>query len=1199
MNEAIVFYCDNNPAVLDGIRDYYLDYEHPGRKIKLADFAISNPNSFEQLIHESLKPGRENIPIYFFADFDLGEYHVKDKKVYYFHSIQEPPFGKLSSRELHRRQWISFFRKLAAHDFGTAFLNRVEGIYFYTFQKEPISFYTNLQKYLQELRQVLEPFRTSAYVLDLFDTYKLFPEFELFRNLTNHLTSDAQVDVGHEYHFRRYGQLIESIIREVVYGYSIQKFEETGFAFTDENSIEFNKYLSLLNQFGMNYWSGDSIALVGGFSLGSVSFLSKGINKYLVDVPFKDYFGPLNKYLLDHDRDELFYSDYNNKGQSYRDGQNAMHFNFLPIFNDLGELDHFELYECKQYDPKERKWVRPYEDPIVLDDWLSFLHGSIFYEIKFKKNPDTWEKVLVKRLERSPNDPRKTIKILWFYHKLEVTKTLSGLLNYAFYSYDSVIPEAIKLNKISDHVYHTVRPFIETKANDLIIPVFAEKAEAASLETQVSRILARNFAHNIGSHVLNRATLQKLEERYRQFQADGEGFFEFCKKAKTRLDEYVIRRQNFLAEPIRRFKPQMFIKDVFIPFLHNTLVMDNIAYSEEYCFDPELQYNKLAVELEIGEERVITTEDLNAIRYDSVDPLMDRYYETYHTSDVEIAIGDAHAFYSILENVIRNSAKYDKKKPQQLVITVRLKERPDGNSIAVEIWDNSSLPEDFKTLQKRSETPLVENYQPVNRNLGFQDIRVNSAMLQGKTEFSTTLNEPGILELHRRGDGGFSYNFSVLKPDKVALIGDFRTFSDQLDQGKFQGIKAWKSAKDAHTDLIKRRRSFDFVVIHWHILRNIKNQDLRQLLILLPNRILVLSDPESLNIVGENKVDVSEYFRKKFHFFSDRGFSQVKFSNGDELTYFCWKHWMNFWPHEKKSMIYLQNKIFKVAEWNAHHHAMERHGIDLQYIFSGQEQIGNPPALNDNSFTAFYSHHWEGAFTANMMQLLPHPMCDFAGKDFYQSVDKKSQDYLDFEFPDSKFLPFELMENALLNIVIADERLLEYGKKGASNAEKLTMEFKASSSFRDVGPLTNFEFCIAHNIRIISHISIMRNGILIEEKEVKKGNAYQYGFRLNISFKEDGAFESISMVDQSGNPEHTRMDLLVIHRTFLAALTQIDGNELLKELNQEVPWLFITSGGGSTHNLTPDHFKFIDFNLFQSFFDEQISKLSLTRTLMA
>jgi hypothetical protein len=271
---------------------------------------------------------------------------------------------------------------------------------------------------------------------------------------------------------------------------------------------------------------------------------------------------------------------------------------------------------------------------------------------------------------------------------------------------------------------------------------------------------------------------------------------------KERLDHYEVHRNEYLSDmrlPPRNVK---FLREVLLPFCENTLLLDNITKSEGLCYGPDGLKNRLRIivrverngkmeKVKISYDELVGINETNDISYPDTFPyllkhrnfdkspkentlgvgLNGRVIKAGNSEyDFEICLPHEHAVYSILENVIRNSAKHNagKFKPlnttgaqgqpngkdsgdQMLLDTLDI--RVDLTDAGADHWhctiyDNVSQVRygpaakgadriaDLTDMLERKGMPLLEDGKPNRANMGMADMKINAFLLQSAKDFS-------------------------------------------------------------------------------------------------------------------------------------------------------------------------------------------------------------------------------------------------------------------------------------------------------------------------------------------------------------------------------------------------------------------------------------------------------------------------------
>lgn len=294
---------------------------------------------------------------------------------------------------------------------------------------------------------------------------------------------------------------------------------------------------------------------------------------------------------------------------------------------------------------------------------------------------------------------------------------------------------------------------------------------------------------------------------------------------KERLDHYEVHRNEFLSDmrlPPRNVK---FLREVLLPFCENTLLLDNIAKSEGLCYWKDGKENRLRIIVRVERDgkmhEVITNYpelvDINSeglVCYNCNFPYLLKHKDFDHQKpedntlavglngrvikagdseyDFEICLPHEHTIYSILENVIRNSAKHNvgKFKPlnasgsqgeehgtesgektllETLDIHVDITEA-DADHYQCTIYDNVSLAKlskvdsgeriaELADLLERKKKPLLQDGRPNRANMGMADMKINAFLLKSAEDFTEPMLNDALdmVICDRCTDGGHEH----------------------------------------------------------------------------------------------------------------------------------------------------------------------------------------------------------------------------------------------------------------------------------------------------------------------------------------------------------------------------------------------------------------------------------------------------------
>jgi hypothetical protein len=284
----------------------------------------------------------------------------------------------------------------------------------------------------------------------------------------------------------------------------------------------------------------------------------------------------------------------------------------------------------------------------------------------------------------------------------------------------------------------------------------------------VAAIMGRNMSHNIGSHVLSYWAKFIDEEDLNDTQSENKN--DWIRYSKF-LFEYLRARMDFIAEisttnPVW-VAPMKFCEDVLYPFLKQTALLNHIALSEGIHFEncskllcAERDHHRIIFEVFYKGNSLFTwhfNEDANCIYYEG------RYgSEAYSITNKNIKFKDndpivaiphgitgVHAFYSILENFIRNSAKHggnQMKNKSPFKIKIALDDSFE-DLIKITISDNigNCKPDIIRDINKSLREKLTDKSGIINPgNWGLKEKKISACYLRmgGPDDVDTSSNFP-------------------------------------------------------------------------------------------------------------------------------------------------------------------------------------------------------------------------------------------------------------------------------------------------------------------------------------------------------------------------------------------------------------------------------------------------------------------------
>lgn len=268
-------------------------------------------------------------------------------------------------------------------------------------------------------------------------------------------------------------------------------------------------------------------------------------------------------------------------------------------------------------------------------------------------------------------------------------------------------------------------------ANNQLINQKNEDIRRQSIRSAIAFIMSRNMSHNLGSHFLyyTKEDLWHYSEHYVVNEVAP-----YLRGASKAID-YIQGRMSYLAAVTSddilpynsiNFKTQIYdninidsvtkerYKDTEAEKRINNFLFKNIVRSESYSRSDVVSGDiptpgKLIFNLTVWDEffkRYLLYDELNENQVQ-----VKNKYDSLELAMPGGLIG-VHAFYNILENYIRNSAKYqwgNTSKPKDLIITIQVKLNDSDDSVEFEVFDNKYNA--TSPLSKQDRTTLYDHMQ--------------------------------------------------------------------------------------------------------------------------------------------------------------------------------------------------------------------------------------------------------------------------------------------------------------------------------------------------------------------------------------------------------------------------------------------------------------------------------------------------------
>ncbi|QTA78754.1 Uncharacterized protein dnl_09870 [Desulfonema limicola] len=394
------------------------------------------------------------------------------------------------------------------------------------------------------------------------------------------------------------------------------------------------------------------------------------------------------------------------------------------------------------------------------------------------------------------------------------------------------------------------------------------------------------------------------------------------------------------------------------------------------------------------------------------------------------------AFYTIIENIIRNAAKHGihlLRDEQRLTFSIELPDEDNelheaeydkNDLLRVTITDNignvenqlSSIPLHEK-LQKKLEENIVNNSGKLERkNLGLKEMKVSAAFLRGIEPTAIYGNEiigwsdniaKKLIHADCNEKGKLRFSFFLLKPKHIIIFTDNENHWEINPEFKEYGIDILQRDSREMLNFIQhhkdRKLRHRFIIHHGdRKCTEVPDEDF------LPRRVIEIDHPQSI-----------------FH------------HSGSPGSFFkaVYEKWIkDFYEIDSLPVIYLPEELSKKDEWNINR--TEKSVRSLKYRWTDPPQTKKIlycshlpeelPNLKNEAEDIGFSAFTEAGNAHNFIFIDSITGGDSSKSRLYNPVD-------------SELLRLELIESALTRVLIIDERLFEISLR-RSNAEIMDLK---------------------------------------------------------------------------------------------------------------------------------------------------------------
>lgn len=527
------------------------------------------------------------------------------------------------------------------------------------------------------------------------------------------------------------------LVREIAFDFAEVRNKFLGHdnirTFNNNDNLKFIRYKRIIadrnDNISFKYRNGNLGNI--SFKLGALTYNSD--QELLIDIPYKSYYKQLDAFIKKNNLLDKFYLPIDGKKSPKR----RINYTFYKIFLQKDDKENVEKIIIVDYLTYEFYEIKKVEENILID-WLSIIFSSI-YNYKFLNQNQEWDNSNIVFDRNYISEEDNFIYLFHFYHQEDSTN-ISNIVNYTFYCDTFEKPEYLgeeEVKYIGNYIYNNITPLIISKATDVVFPLLLNQVKQQARRASYAAVMARNQSHNIGSHVLNTLSLMdKIHEFLNHdsfIQKDSTNYTSPRKiytlsriwrtddpnelrkfENKTLIsifNDYLKKRMDFIADIATTsetgfYNNRYIFSDVFRSFENNLLLLHNISGKEDkfrYTFKLTLNGK------ECGSDRLVSMPN---------DTLGNQ------------------AFYIMLENIIRNTAKHSG--CGEVVFTINIEDNIYNDFHRVAVYDDVHFPNEkemYDFIHSRNldiaRNLLDENNEIRKNGWGTIELKIAACYLSG------------------------------------------------------------------------------------------------------------------------------------------------------------------------------------------------------------------------------------------------------------------------------------------------------------------------------------------------------------------------------------------------------------------------------------------------------------------------------------
>jgi hypothetical protein len=795
----------------------------------------------------------------------------------------------------------------------------------------------------------------------------------------------------------------------------------------------------------------------------------------------------------------------------------------------------------------------------------------------------------------------------------------------------------------------------------------------------IAGIMARNMSHNIGSHVL--ASSELLTRMHRE--------------EVQKLHSFLQQRMDFIAQVVTYTpswgEPTFFFKDLLKGFFEQLLLLRNLikdqgyekitftvkagAGGNEYIFGEQTdekcgreKCNKL-ITAEADDDRcdcreggvepeqqVVGGWTLRAIRTPEGERELKKLPDAERAAAAELpdflvavpggAIG-AHAFYVILENILRNSAKYGEQQPKEVGLDLHIEVTEEDEIYRVLLWDNTGTRGQHQraardrcdcrvcVLQRNLREELIDPHTgEVNeRSRGIHEMRQCSEILinpdldrfgeapDGDKRHAIWAREKRV-QLNGAGAEYLSYSFVLQKPRLVGIV-DAAGAAAGMMEAKRAGIFHYASVEE----LSKYPHQIGIIFMRGGSAPGLKDY-IEKHHYLLPYRLLLVDEEggawpelprrrfikcERIEFPRENGYEAwqgfvlqaYELWLRKFRAKGDNRKWKLLISFDREEGHAAFGRWGKALAGFRSEVadVYLIRSHRKLGCQSVEYPPSGADKAELQRLIAGDEGswiVFDNHRAGINSLVASDKTAAPGRAGKNVLRAYN----DFGSENIklYQTLESPPPAGFSFNF-----FVLGLLESALTTVVIVDERVAEasYDEQQGFRKKPLLRDLRWSRCYPIYSVWAKRRGDRGSLARKFISETIEQRSRHFEKEDMDPVHGSE-----GLYLEESGACVRVQIPSELGSDVELLpfdVDALIIHQGVIDVLDRNgqwqgdkDNDRHLNILHQISPSVIITSGRGRTiRHLNNKEIPFVEFSILKDSTYAGLSKYHLVRSILS